>query len=957
MSSFVTRLATRGRQRLRRPGWMELGSGLLAVGLVVAVVAGTLGYHGRPSSKVSLSTGSAWFPSPDAGSVALIDGTTVTRVAEVPVFRPGDSIEAVQAGSGAYVLDHTRGQAVPVDGASLTAAPPVVLSGPGDSHLSLASTGQVTWAVERNGTVVQQVDPKSLVPLGAPIAFPGHAGAPVIGNDGTLWLVDGGLLRSLAGSKVRTSVQLSGVTSSQLVMASGHPVVLDPVNHGAVEINPGSGRPVRTGCFDSTDPGALLSGSQSGTPRTFAVTPRTGTLLISDLGSGACRDVILGGQASFDRYGQAVESGGDVYVPDYQAGAVVVVDARTGTVLGRPRIEPTGAHFQLLGYHGFVWFSDTRSNLAGIVTLQGAIGVSTSGGDRNGKKLEFGHSPKAPTPIQGNADHGPNGNPAPPLGATENQHSGSSQTPGPPLPGNADNPPPPAGPPPTTKPTPPPSGPSGHHPPPSTPPPSLPKSPPPSQPSPPPTPPAKPSPSFTYSPNPGVAGKAVTFTDTTPGPHTVTGWTFTGGNPGASTALSPTVTWPAAGTYTVTLTVAHRGSAASVSKQVQVGAPNDVSVPDVTGDTIAQATQALAAGHLTVGSTSNHVFSFVSKGDVANTTPAARTSVPAGSHVNLNISEETGKIGTYGPASTLLGAPARLTIDSAGNLFIADCAKNKVFKESLSGGSLTVTTVAGTGVAGNSDGTGFGTGATLDCPIATAIDPANNLYIADQISGDLRVVSLNDGHIRTLVPHFTNPWDLNFHNGTLYVVGRFGNCTVDTVDTSDGNVTPVLGTAGSCSDSSTTLSDPSSLTFNSAGDMYITEPHANMVRRFPHGGGPLTTVAGTGTRGFGGDGGAATSAQLADPDQVVFDAAGDYFITDWGNFVVREVTPDGKIQTIAGTPGSCGYSGDGGAANAAKMCNGGNPSFSGGIAIDGAGNLYVSDTNNHAIRAIFNPGP
>ncbi len=119
-----------------------------------------------------------------------------------------------------------------------------------------------------------------------------------------------------------------------------------------------------------------------------------------------------------------------------------------------------------------------------------------------------------------------------------------------------------------------------------------------------------------------------------------------------------------------------------------------------------------------------------------------------------------------------------------------------MFKESLSGGSLTVTTVAGTGVAGNSDGTGFGTGATLDCPIATAIDPANNLYIADQISGDLRVVSLNDGHIRTLVPHFTNPWDLNFHNGTLYVVGRFGNCTIDTVDTSDGNVTPVLGTAG-----------------------------------------------------------------------------------------------------------------------------------------------------------------
>ena len=81
----------------------------------------------------------------------------------------------------------------------------------------------------------------------------------------------------------------------------------------------------------------------------------------------------------------------------------------------------------------------------------------------------------------------------------------------------------------------------------------------------------------------------------------------------------------------MTLTVAHKGSAASMSQQVQVGAPNDVDVPDVTGDTVAQATQALAASHLTVGSTSNQVFSFVSKGDVANTTPAAHSSVPAGS--------------------------------------------------------------------------------------------------------------------------------------------------------------------------------------------------------------------------------------------------------------------------------------------------------------------------------------
>ncbi len=143
--------------------------------------------------------------------MALIDGTTVTRVAEVPVFRPGDSIEAVQAGSGAYVLDHTRGQAVPVDGASLTAGPPVVLSGPGDSHLSLASTGQITWAVERNGTVVQQVDPKIPLPprrahrLPRARRRPGHRQRrdAVAGRRWPPALA--------GGSKVRTSVQLSGV--------------------------------------------------------------------------------------------------------------------------------------------------------------------------------------------------------------------------------------------------------------------------------------------------------------------------------------------------------------------------------------------------------------------------------------------------------------------------------------------------------------------------------------------------------------------------------------------------------------------------------------------------------------------------------------------------------------------------------------------------------------------------
>jgi sugar lactone lactonase YvrE len=905
---------------------------MLAAGLVAAVVIGTVSDRGRPSARVSLSTGSAWFPSPDAGSVALIDGTTVTRVVQVPVFSAGDRIETVQAGSSAYVLDHSRGQAVQVDGSSLTAGSPVILGQPGDSRLSLASTGGITWAIERNGTVAQQLDPRTLFPLGPPIAFPGNAAAPVLGSDGTLWLTGGGLVRSLRGSKVRTSVQIGSEGGAQMVMASGRPVVLDPATHRAIEISPASGRPVRSSCFDSTDPRVLISGSQSGGPKAFAVSSRTGTLLISNLQTGTCREVLLGDQARVDRYGLGVESGGDIYIPDYLAGTVIVVDTGSGAVLGRPRIERTGAHFQLLGYHGFVWFDDTRADLAGIVTLHGAVAVNTSRGDPKGRKVDLNRA------IPEDLPPAPPRSPDAPVG-TAPSHSIPTTQAGTPLPANPSSPPSPAAsvPPIAASPTTSPTTPSSPKPPVSIVP-------------------VKPSPSFTYSPNPGVVGNAVRFTNTTPGPLSITGWTFAGGSPAVSTSADPVVTWSAFGTYTVTLTVARSGSAASISRQVQIVGANDVTVPDVTGDTVAQARQVLAAKHLTVGSTSKHVFSFIARGDVANTTPAANASVPEGTPVNLNISEETGKIGTYGPAGTAFGAPARLTIDSAGNLYVADCAKNKVFKESMSGSLLSLTTVAGTGVAGNSDGTGFATGAELDCPIATALDPSGILYIADKTTSDLRAVDLHLGEIRTVTPDFKDPLDLNFHDGTLYAVGGPNNCTVDTVDPEGGIVTPVVGTEGTCADSGSTLSDPSSVTFNAAGDMYITEPGANIVRKFPHAGGPLVTVAGTGTKGFAGDGGAATSARLNSPDDVAFDTRGDYFITDAGNDVVREITPDGRIQTIAGTPGVCGYSGDGGAANAAKMCTGGNASFLSGIAIDGAGNLYISDTNNHAIRAVFNFG-
>src|SRR5262249_29052303 len=110
--------------------------------------------------------------------------------------------------------------------------------------------------------------------------------------------------------------------------------------------------------------------------------------------------------------------------------------------------------------------------------------------------------------------------------------------------------------------------------------------------------------------------------------------------------------------------------------------------------------------------------------------------------------------------------------------------------------------------------------------------------------------------------------------------------------------------------------------------------------------GVITTVAGTGDSGFGGDGGPATGAALAQPYAVAADAAGNLFIADWGNHRVRRVdAATGVITTVAGS-GVEGYGGDGGPATSAFLAS---PN---GVAVDGAGNVLIADTNNQRIRRV-----
>ena len=146
------------------------------------------------------------------------------------------------------------------------------------------------------------------------------------------------------------------------------------------------------------------------------------------------------------------------------------------------------------------------------------------------------------------------------------------------------------------------------------------------------------------------------------------------------------------------------------------------------------------------------------------------------------------------------------------------------------------------------------------------------------------------------------------------------------------------------------LSLPGGVAVDSAGDLFIADTSDNRVREVNAATGVITMVAGTGIAGYGGDGGQATAATLDYPRALALDGSGDLYISDASNDAVRKVDlTSGVITTVAGT-GSSGSSGDGGAATAAKL------DFPEGIALDSSGDLFIADSYNNKIREVNTAG-
>ncbi len=316
-----------------------------------------------------------------------------------------------------------------------------------------------------------------------------------------------------------------------------------------------------------------------------------------------------------------------------------------------------------------------------------------------------------------------------------------------------------------------------------------------------------------------------------------------------------------------------------------------------------------------------------------------------------------GYSGDNGPAtSAQLSQPKGIALDSSGNLYVSDANNNRVRK--ISNG--TITTIAGNGTAGFSGDNGLATSAELDNPLGLAVDASGNLYISD--AGNERVRKVSSGVITTIAGNGTagysgdNGAATNAEvdnviglavdgSGNLYMADE-GNSRIRKITT--GVITTIAGngTSGYSGDNgpatSAELAEPQGVAVDSSGDVYIADAKNNRIRKVTSG--TITTIAGNGTQGYSGDGGSATSAELGYPNAVAVDSAGNVYIANLAEALIRKVS-GGLISTVAGNP-TAGFAGDNGPAISALLQE------ADGVAIDSSGNLYIADYYNDLIRKV-----
>ncbi|GIV58176.1 MAG: hypothetical protein KatS3mg042_1089 [Rhodothermaceae bacterium] len=366
--------------------------------------------------------------------------------------------------------------------------------------------------------------------------------------------------------------------------------------------------------------------------------------------------------------------------------------------------------------------------------------------------------------------------------------------------------------------------------------------------------------------------------------------------------------------------------------------------------------------------------------DAPEAVPEEETTACSGEGILCTVAGQAGQPGEAGDggpaAQALLHTPvdvamAPLTLAQTGEIFIVDQGSHRIRRVGPDG---VITTYAGTGQAGDGD-QGMATAAALASPVSTTIGLEGDLYIADAGNGKIKRVEARTGLISTAAgagpgfegdggearqARFAWPAGIAFDPDGLMYIGDRDNHRIRVVDL-DATVTTLAGGEPGYVDGPALEARfhfpegaealPGGRVSMNTHDwvLYIADTENHRIRRYNFFTGEVTTIAGTGTPGYAGDGGAGRAALLNRPTDVIFTEDHRVYIADTGNHVIRKIDAFGTITTVAGT-GTPGYSPDGTPAAEAMLDT---PT---GIFYDEVTRtLYIADTGNRVVRRIHDP--
>jgi sugar lactone lactonase YvrE len=317
--------------------------------------------------------------------------------------------------------------------------------------------------------------------------------------------------------------------------------------------------------------------------------------------------------------------------------------------------------------------------------------------------------------------------------------------------------------------------------------------------------------------------------------------------------------------------------------------------------------------------------------------------------------------------ATRLNMPFDVALGARGDLYLSDTFNHRVRK--LDGATGRITTVAGDGTAGFSGDGGPAVQARLHEPYGIVVGPEGDLFIADRLNRRVRRVARRTGWITTVAGNgskvsagdggpgtaagLVEPNGVALlPGGSILLIADVAGHRIRRLDLDGGNITTFAGTGRARHDGDGGPADRASLWGARAvdvgpdGSVYLLEREGNTLRVVRPDTRVITTIAGTGAPGYSGDGGPAESATFHGPKELAVDSAGNVWIVDTENHAIRFIdAATHRIRTVAGT-GRPGGDGDGGPATLARLDR---PH---GVAVASDGSFWIGDTHNHRVRRV-----